>query len=73
MASLHPFTRLLLVCEREAKTMASQPDYFFIDSSGNQYGPVAAEVMKQHWLGGYVNEETFCFAADGRLGLVSRT
>jgi hypothetical protein len=67
MASLHPFTRLLLVCEREAKTMASHPDYFFVDSSGNQYGPVAAEVIKQYWNGGYVNEETFCFAADGRL------
>jgi hypothetical protein len=53
--------------EREAKTMASHPDYFFVDSSGNQYGPVAAEVIKQYWNGGYVNEETFCFAADGRL------
>ena len=43
------------------------PDYFFVDGAGNQQGPISPDGMKQYWDGGYVNEDTFTFAADGTM------
>ena len=41
--------------------------YFFLDGAGTQHGPITADIAKQCWDNGMVNEATACFATDGTM------